>query len=79
VRRTSSPLARTPRDAEDRLSWITIDDNEICSGCLTVSDAERLRTDNRSVRKEKPPCPQGAYPHRCAQTPPQARAPVSVV
>jgi hypothetical protein len=34
---------RTPRDADDRLAWVTIDDHTVCPGCLTLSDSERLR------------------------------------
>jgi hypothetical protein len=38
---------RTPRDTDDRLAWVTIDDDEICPGCLTMNDEERLRNDKR--------------------------------
>lgn len=34
---------RAPRDPEDRATWITLDDERICPGCLTQSDLERLR------------------------------------
>ena len=37
--------ARAPRDPDDRTAWVTIDDDEICPGCLTLNDRERLRTD----------------------------------
>jgi hypothetical protein len=39
--------ARLPRDADDRMSWVTIDDNQICPGCLTLSDRDRLPDDER--------------------------------
>jgi hypothetical protein len=38
---------RAPRSAEDRLAWVTIDDAEICPGCLTMTDNEQLRNDSR--------------------------------
>jgi hypothetical protein len=38
---------RAPRNAEDRLAWVTIDDTEICPGCLTMTDNEQLRNDSR--------------------------------
>jgi hypothetical protein len=34
---------RAPRDADDRLEWVTIDADTVCPGCLTMSDKERLR------------------------------------
>jgi hypothetical protein len=37
--------ARPPRDPDDRAAWATIDDDEICPGCLTLNDRERLRAD----------------------------------
>jgi len=37
--------ARVPRDPDDRATWVTIDDDRICPGCLTLSDRERLRMD----------------------------------
>jgi hypothetical protein len=37
--------ARPPRDPDDRASWVTIDDDRICPGCLTLNDRERLRMD----------------------------------
>lgn len=47
---TARPLwcarcARTPRDADDRTTWVTIGDDTICPGCLTLNDRERLRMD----------------------------------
>jgi coenzyme F420-reducing hydrogenase gamma subunit len=36
---------RAPRDEEDRATWVTIDDDEICLGCTTLNDRERLRAD----------------------------------
>jgi hypothetical protein len=35
---------RTPRDADDELAWVVIDDDTVCPGCLTMSDNERLRS-----------------------------------
>jgi hypothetical protein len=50
-RRSAPPrcprCTRSPRDAEDRLNWATIDDAEVCPGCLTMNDVERLRDDGR--------------------------------
>jgi hypothetical protein len=37
--------ARPPRDVDDRTAWVTIDDDTICRGCLTLNDRERLRAD----------------------------------
>jgi hypothetical protein len=37
--------ARAPRDPDDRTAWVTIDESEICPGCLTMNDHERLRAD----------------------------------
>jgi hypothetical protein len=48
---TATPLlhcarcARPPRDPDDRATWVTIDDDRICPGCLTLNDRERLRMD----------------------------------
>jgi hypothetical protein len=35
--------ARPPRDPEDRASWATIDDAEVCPGCFTLTESEALR------------------------------------
>lgn len=37
---------RMPRDQDDRTTWVTIDDDRICPGCLTLNDRERLRLDD---------------------------------
>jgi len=37
--------ARVPRDSADRTAWVTIGDDQICPGCLTMNDHERLRAD----------------------------------
>jgi hypothetical protein len=37
---------RTPRDPDDRTTWVTIDDERICPGCLTLHERERLRLDD---------------------------------
>jgi hypothetical protein len=48
-RAASPPLCarcgRAARDQDDRAAWVTIDDDEICLGCMTLSDRERLRAD----------------------------------
>jgi hypothetical protein len=44
---TCARCARMPRDSDDRLSWATINDDEICPGCLTTNDHERLRHEGR--------------------------------
>jgi hypothetical protein len=36
--------ARPPRDEDDRVAWITIEDTEICPGCLTLSEAAALKS-----------------------------------
>jgi hypothetical protein len=36
---------RAPRDRDDRTTWVTIDDEQICPGCLTLNERERLRMD----------------------------------
>jgi hypothetical protein len=41
-----SRCARSPRSAEDRLAWATIDDADVCPGCLTLVDTERIRNEN---------------------------------
>jgi hypothetical protein len=35
--------ARRPRDSEDRASWATIDDAEVCPGCFTLTESQALR------------------------------------
>jgi hypothetical protein len=37
--------ARAPRDPDDRATWVTIAEDWICPGCLTLNDRERLRMD----------------------------------
>lgn len=39
--------ARSPRGAENHVDWATIDGAEVCPGCLTLADGERLRNDSR--------------------------------
>jgi hypothetical protein len=39
--------ARSPRSVEDRAAWATIDDAEVCPGCLTLADSEQIRNENR--------------------------------
>jgi hypothetical protein len=39
--------ARLPRDPDDRMAWVTVDDDEICPGCLTLNDRERLLDEDR--------------------------------
>jgi hypothetical protein len=36
---------RAPRDPDDQATWITLAEEQICPGCLTQSDRERLRMD----------------------------------
>jgi len=35
--------AREPRDEDDRTSWASIDQEDVCPGCLTLSEADALR------------------------------------
>jgi hypothetical protein len=37
-----SRCARSARDAEDGTAWVTIDDEEVCPGCLTLLETDRL-------------------------------------
>lgn len=37
--------ARAPRDPDDRNTWVTLGEDRICPGCLTLNDQARLRTD----------------------------------
>jgi hypothetical protein len=39
---TCSRCARSARDSDDRTSWVTIDDEEVCPGCLTLLETDRL-------------------------------------
>jgi len=34
--------ARSARDADDRSTWVTIEDEEVCPGCLTLLETDRL-------------------------------------
>lgn len=36
--------ARAPRDPDDRNTWVTLGEDRICPGCLTLNDQARLRT-----------------------------------
>jgi hypothetical protein len=38
---------RAPRSAQDRLAWVTVDDAQVCPGCLTMLDNEQLRNESR--------------------------------
>jgi hypothetical protein len=40
-----SRCIRAPRDPDDRTTWVTIDDDPICPGCVTLNDRERLGMD----------------------------------
>lgn len=42
---TCARCARAPRDAEDLFAWVEIDGDEVCPGCLTLGDDERLRSE----------------------------------
>jgi hypothetical protein len=39
---TCARCARSSRDAEDRSTWVTIEDEEVCPGCLTLLETDRL-------------------------------------
>ena len=39
---TCSRCARFVRDADDHTTWVTIDDEEVCPGCLTLLETDRL-------------------------------------
>ena len=36
---------RAARDPDDRTTWVTLADEQICPGCVTQNDRERLRFD----------------------------------
>jgi hypothetical protein len=36
---------RAPRGPDDRATWVVIDDNSLCPGCLTLDEVGRLRAD----------------------------------
>jgi hypothetical protein len=36
---------RPPRDRDDRASWVTVNDDTLCPGCLTLAELERVRGD----------------------------------
>lgn len=38
---------RAPRDSGDRATWVALADQQVCPGCVTQSDRERLRLDER--------------------------------
>jgi hypothetical protein len=38
---------RAPRDPDDRATWVIVADEQICPGCVTQSDRERLRMDEQ--------------------------------
>jgi hypothetical protein len=44
---TCARCARQPRDPDDRASWATIDDAEVCPGCLTLTESEAHRAAER--------------------------------
>jgi hypothetical protein len=37
-----SRCARFARDSDDRSTWVTIEDEEVCPGCLTLLETDRL-------------------------------------
>jgi hypothetical protein len=39
---TCSRCARSARDADDLTTWVTIEDEEVCPGCLTLLETDRL-------------------------------------
>jgi hypothetical protein len=44
---TCARCARRARDADDRETWATIGEAEICPGCLTLTEVEALRNADR--------------------------------
>lgn len=36
---------RPPRDPDDRASWVIINDDKLCPGCLTLDELGRVRAD----------------------------------
>jgi hypothetical protein len=40
---TCARCTRVPRDDEDRTSWVVLESEEVCPGCLTLTEAEELR------------------------------------
>jgi len=48
--REATPLVcgrcrRAPRDPDDRATWVVVGDHNLCPGCLTLDEVERLRAD----------------------------------
>lgn len=39
--------ARQPRDEEDLASWVSIGMEDVCPGCLTLTEADALRNADR--------------------------------
>jgi hypothetical protein len=44
--------ARSPRDPDDRVTWVTIGAADVCPGCLTLTEAEVLRKGGDDVVEE---------------------------
>ena len=36
---------RAPRDPDDHATWVVVDDDNLCPGCLTLDEVVRLRAD----------------------------------
>jgi hypothetical protein len=48
--REATPLVcvrcrRAPRDPDDRATWVVLDDDNLCRGCLTLDEVGQLRID----------------------------------
>ena len=41
-----SRCVRLPRDADDRDAWAVLEDEPVCPGCLTLTEAAARRTDD---------------------------------
>ncbi len=39
---------RAPRDPDDRATWVVVNDDNLCPGCLTLDEVGRLRADKDS-------------------------------
>ena len=39
---------RTPRDPDDRATWVVVNGGNLCPGCLTLDEVGRLRADKDS-------------------------------
>ena len=44
---TCARCTRAQRDDDDRASWVTLESEDVCPGCLTLTEAEALRNTDR--------------------------------